>query len=485
MVFSLSLSAIKYVKADSGFDSSYDGGGSSSSSDFGSSSSSGGSGGSSGNPLPGLAICCIAILAYVKIASKKAIQENIIKNKEKYHSITDDTLRKTIPMYTTSTIKNITLSLLSKSRDLICSNDIDGLKSISSFEQVESYLKTIEKLKAKNLNLEYKKMKFLDFIVFDVKEENNKVLVKTYLNIYAKCFLINKDTKERKKYRCYEAIIVELTIDDKVKINREETIKKDDAYSESKSSQKIFVTKVERSLRIFYFTVGFSLIFLLALIYNDLLSLLMLFIIFRFTVMFAKSCCNSNKNFVNQVYDYYDLTDKEIKKHLKDYDSEKLKEEIFTLYKDIQVAWMNFDYDKLRELCTDELYNAYKAQLETLKLKHRKNIMEDITYMNSRILNINIVNNTVSVDSYMIVKTKDYIVDDKSGSIERGSKDYQLLAYRLTVVKGLDSKEQKCPNCGAKVDLNTSSKCEYCGSTIVIPPKKFVLSKKSLNERDE
>ena len=39
----------------------------------------------------------------------------------------------------------------------------------------------------------------------------------------------------------------------------------------------------------------------------------------------------------------------------------------------VQQAWMNFDYEALRKLVTDELFNTYKSQMKTLEVKKQKN----------------------------------------------------------------------------------------------------------------
>ena len=40
----------------------------------------------------------------------------------------------------------------------------------------------------------------------------------------------------------------------------------------------------------------------------------------------------------------------------------------FEIYRNVQVAWMNFDFDTLRKYLSDELFNSYKMQLNALKL---------------------------------------------------------------------------------------------------------------------
>ena len=48
------------------------------------------------------------------------------------------------------------------------------------------------------------------------------------------------------------------------------------------------------------------------------------------------------------------------------------------MYVKLQEAWMNFDYETIRSLTTDDLYNSYKTMLESLERKNQKNIIENI-----------------------------------------------------------------------------------------------------------
>ena len=56
----------------------------------------------------------------------------------------------------------------------------------------------------------------------------------------------------------------------------------------------------------------------------------------------------------------------------------KYKQELFKIYKNVQRAWMNFDEEELRKYVTDEMFNMYSSQLETLKVKNQQNIMENM-----------------------------------------------------------------------------------------------------------
>lgn len=160
----------------------------------------------------------------------------------------------------------------------------------------------------------------------------------------------------------------------------------------------------------------------------------------------------------------------------------EFKSQAFNIYKDIQTAWMEFDTDTIRKLTTDEIYNMYSSQLETLKLKGQKNIMKDITCEEVKLINIRKGGNIITLDVYMRVKCYDYVIKEKTGETVRG-KDKQkiIIEYVLSFVKSAinNNEEEKCPNCGAKVDMKTSATCPYCDSTLVKEASDYVMSKKT------
>ena len=58
-----------------------------------------------------------------------------------------------------------------------------------------------------------------------------------------------------------------------------------------------------------------------------------------------------------------DVSDELIKKFLPNENLNSLKKMVFKKFVEIQNAWSDFNYDKLRDLLSDELYNSYVSQL--------------------------------------------------------------------------------------------------------------------------
>lgn len=174
---------------------------------------------------------------------------------------------------------------------------------------------------------------------------------------------------------------------------------------------------------------------------------------------------------------YSDIKDDRLKKI--GMDADEFKKLAFELYKSIQEEWMNFDYEGLRKHLTDELYNSYVMQLDALKVKGQKNIMKDFENIDVKITNITEEAGIVNVTVYLHTAMYDYVVDNNKKTV-RGKDNHKIdIEYSITFVKASDESLKKCPNCGAPFEGIAGGKCEYCGSTIVIGPKEYVMSKKT------
>lgn len=158
-------------------------------------------------------------------------------------------------------------------------------------------------------------------------------------------------------------------------------------------------------------------------------------------------------------------------------ETEKLAYQIFY---EVQIAWMKFDYEKLKDLLSDELYNSYVMDLEALKLKNQKNVMKDFDLVYTNLIDLKEQNNKYIAKIELEVKFIDYIEDNNTHKVLRGNHKHKLdNTYVLTFVRSKSEREEIiCPSCGAPVEGNAAGKCEYCKSKIVNNNYSWVLSKK-------
>lgn len=191
---------------------------------------------------------------------------------------------------------------------------------------------------------------------------------------------------------------------------------------------------------------------------------------------------NSMDNYKSKVTDYDDLDINKLKEIDPNIEIDKMKEEVFRVYKELQTAWMNFDYETIRKLVTDELYNMYISQLETLKLKKQKNIMDEIELVDCKIRDISKDADTITLKVFLEVKCFDFVINTETNEVVRGKNNEKLIIqYNLFFIKSATDNDniEICPNCGAEVDIRSSATCPYCKSVLVKTGGTYVLSKKN------
>ncbi len=178
------------------------------------------------------------------------------------------------------------------------------------------------------------------------------------------------------------------------------------------------------------------------------------------------------------------ISEEQVKKYIADFNKDKFLDEAYDKFVKVQNSWSDFNYDALRKLLTDELYNTYHSQLVPLKAKKQKNEMNGFEKQNIDITDMKVDGDKISLTVALVVSFYDYVID-KDEKVLRGTKDYKLTnSYNLTFISTINDKKEKdkkvCPSCGAPLENDVSNKCPYCNSNIVFKHHDWVLSKKEI-----
>ena len=151
----------------------------------------------------------------------------------------------------------------------------------------------------------------------------------------------------------------------------------------------------------------------------------------------------------------------------------------------LQTAWTQRDWEKIRTLEKEELFEQHNTQLQEYIRLGRINIMENINvidaYLHKLVIDENFENLTVSLRATM----NDYIINEKNGKVLMGNKNevfdtiYQMTFTRrkgikTNLINGLIV--NVCPHCGATVESASAGVCQYCGSVVHSGEFNWVLS---------
>lgn len=231
--------------------------------------------------------------------------------------------------------------------------------------------------------------------------------------------------------------------------------------------------------------IGITVLFLmidqaeLFFIIDTILCFVFVFIIVPLGATLTKDTVSTNKK-IRYIHTNpkKDKANNEKLKELGMEDMDSLKQEFYQKYVDIQNAWMNIEYEKLKPLLTNSLYNMYKSQLKILELKNQKNIMSDFEYIDCKLLKLSQIHNKLQMEIYLNVKMYDYVVD-QNNIVIKGNKNKKInIGYRIIFEKNISDNLNTCSNCGATMTNNTTNECEYCNSVIIKESNEWVMSKK-------
>ena len=148
-------------------------------------------------------------------------------------------------------------------------------------------------------------------------------------------------------------------------------------------------------------------------------------------------------------------------------------EKIGNLYVMMQNLWQEKNWEPMRAHMTDDLYNQFARQLDAYIRNRQTNHVDRIAVLSVQPLGFYQDERNDSVVVRVQTRICDYVTDDATGKLIRGSQTRELfMTYEWTMIrtKGMQTGAAdgvttfSCPNCGAPMDLTYSAKCEYCGT---------------------
>lgn len=150
------------------------------------------------------------------------------------------------------------------------------------------------------------------------------------------------------------------------------------------------------------------------------------------------------------------------------------------VFVDIQNAWCAKNLEPVRGVMHNNLYSTTSKQVQAKIDQHVTYHYENITIKNAYLTSYVRDSEYEYVTVYLNTEYIDYQTDDNTGKIIRGDTStmwkMRYLMKFMRSVGGASAQSKFCPNCGAPLDISSSGKCEYCGSTVTTGSFDWLLS---------
>ena len=168
--------------------------------------------------------------------------------------------------------------------------------------------------------------------------------------------------------------------------------------------------------------------------------------------------------------------DDEIKKYFPDMDEYSLIKDLFNIFVDIHKSLMLFDYDSLKDKCSDELYSSYKSDLKVSDMRKEQFITNDYKLVSGNIDEIRKDKKYIVVKLFLHVSYRKCVINTTNNKTIYGDEnEYIHDQYFLEFIISNNHDNIKCPNCGSIIK-NNEKKCSYCKTIINSNYGNFVLN---------
>ncbi len=171
---------------------------------------------------------------------------------------------------------------------------------------------------------------------------------------------------------------------------------------------------------------------------------------------------------------------------MEEFNEAMFKTKVDNVFVKLYTAIMKGNLDEVSHFISDEVQSKYNAYIEELNAKNLRQMYDELNVKNTKVLSRDITAEKEVVKVELISRYMDYLIDKDTGNVVSGDDTRRVERTNyLTFEKKISTKEiglvRKCPGCGASISVNTSGKCEYCGTIYNLEDYDYILVSINVN----
>ena len=175
-----------------------------------------------------------------------------------------------------------------------------------------------------------------------------------------------------------------------------------------------------------------------------------------------------------------------IQAHDPDFNFETFKSSVERSFFVVEEAWSDRKPDMSRQVMADGLWHQHKAQIDNYVSNGTRNVMDGLAIGRVDLVRASSDAQYDQITVRILAACADYDVNVDSGKVVRGNKHdmenwqedwmFQRSSKATTKADG-GTMQQKCPNCGAPLDVDLAGVCKYCRAPVMSGDFDWVLAR--------
>lgn len=167
------------------------------------------------------------------------------------------------------------------------------------------------------------------------------------------------------------------------------------------------------------------------------------------------------------------------------FNESEFNEKLTNLYLRLQGSIATKDIDTMSPYLTEELFEKYKQDEITLKSESKSIRISHPSVLDTSIAGWKNAGDNDLIIARLRTRSTEWLVDDTTGKILNGSNSAEIFTdYEWSLVRksGAATKQGEslnarvCPNCGAPISINHTTRCEYCDTILTVDSYNWRIS---------
>lgn len=166
---------------------------------------------------------------------------------------------------------------------------------------------------------------------------------------------------------------------------------------------------------------------------------------------------------------------------MNEFNEAMFKTKVDNIFVKLFTSIMKGDLSDVDHFISDEVKNKYMTYINELKSRNERQMYDELNVKDTKILSGKELEDKEVIEVEIISRYMDYIIDIDTGETIKGDDTRRIEKRNILVFeKKNDTKDiklvRKCPGCGASISVNTSGKCDYCGTIYNLEDYDYILT---------
>lgn len=166
---------------------------------------------------------------------------------------------------------------------------------------------------------------------------------------------------------------------------------------------------------------------------------------------------------------------------MNEFNEAMFKTKVDNIFVKLFTSIMKGDLSDVDHFISDEVKNKYMTYINELKSKNERQMYDELNVKDTKILSRKELEDKEVIEVEIISRYMDYIIDIDTGETIKGDDTRRIEKRNILVFeKKNDTKDiklvRKCPGCSASISVNTSGKCDYCGTIYNLEDYDYILT---------